>query len=131
LPQELQKMDGFENEQMTEFFSEYARLCFKNFGSRVKYWITFNEPYIFAMKGYDFANFAPGIKEPLEAPYKVVHTMLKCHALAYGIYQREFKDQQQGKIGLSIDSSNYSARNPEAKGDIEAADKCYQFRVSI
>lgn len=122
-------MGGWTNEQLVQAFGEYARLCFDRFGPFVKTWITFNEPYVFAMKGYDFATFAPGIKDPLEGPYKVIHTMLKSHALAYQIYQAEFKGRQGGRIGLALDSSNYSAKDSDSKDDLDVVDKAYQFRV--
>ena len=45
LPQHLQEAyGGWESEQMVDIFGDYARLCFEQFGDRVKYWITFNEP---------------------------------------------------------------------------------------
>lgn len=81
------------------------------------------------MKVYDFATFAPAIKEPLESPYKAVHTMLKSHAVAYQIYKNEFKDKQKGKVGFSVDSSNYGPKDPSSPTDLEAADKAFQFRV--
>lgn len=129
LPQSLQELGGWLNEQLVEFFVDYARLCFEKFGDRVKYFVTFNEPYVNVIKGYDLAVFAPGIKEPLESPYKAVHTMLKSHALTYQVYQKEFKDKQQGQIGISIDSSNYSPKDPNSQEDRDAADRAYQFRV--
>jgi beta-glucosidase/6-phospho-beta-glucosidase/beta-galactosidase len=124
-------MGGFLNEELIGIFGEFSRLCFKSFGDRVKHWITFNEPYIFAIKAYDFATFAPGIKEPLEAPYRVVHTMIKAHALSYLIYKEEFVSKQKGKVGLAIDTSHYGPRDPDSAEDKAAAERAYQFRVII
>ena len=36
---------------MVKAFADYAELCFQNFGDRVKFWITFNEPFIVAQLG--------------------------------------------------------------------------------
>ncbi|NLC41915.1 MAG: family 1 glycosylhydrolase, partial [Erysipelothrix sp.] len=45
LPKTLQdEYDGWESRQIVEDFVEYARVCFENFGDRVKYWIVLNEP---------------------------------------------------------------------------------------
>uniref|UniRef100_A0A0A0LZM1 Beta-glucosidase n=1 Tax=Cucumis sativus TaxID=3659 RepID=A0A0A0LZM1_CUCSA len=41
-------------------YRDFADLCFKEFGDRVKHWITFNEQYIFAAYGYATGLFAPG-----------------------------------------------------------------------
>ena len=32
---------------MTAYFKDYCEICFKNYGDRVKTWITFNEPLTF------------------------------------------------------------------------------------
>ncbi|KAL9259512.1 Isoflavonoid 7-O-beta-apiosyl-glucoside beta-glycosidase-like protein [Drosera capensis] len=38
----------------------YADLCFKEFGDRVKYWVTLNEPNYFTIYGYAYGTDAPG-----------------------------------------------------------------------
>uniref|UniRef100_A0A0A0M010 Beta-glucosidase n=1 Tax=Cucumis sativus TaxID=3659 RepID=A0A0A0M010_CUCSA len=40
-------------------YRDFAELCFKEFGDRVKHWITFNEQYIFILYGYAIGLFAP------------------------------------------------------------------------
>ena len=35
LPQALQEFGGFENDTIVDFFNDYARICFENFGDRV------------------------------------------------------------------------------------------------
>jgi beta-glucosidase/6-phospho-beta-glucosidase/beta-galactosidase len=39
----------------------FADLAFENFGSRVKTWITFNEPSIVCDLGYLYGRHAPGL----------------------------------------------------------------------
>uniref|UniRef100_A0A0A0M004 Beta-glucosidase n=1 Tax=Cucumis sativus TaxID=3659 RepID=A0A0A0M004_CUCSA len=51
---------GFLSEQIIDDYRDFAELCFKEFGDRVKHWITFNEQYIFASYGYATGLFAPG-----------------------------------------------------------------------
>ena len=43
------------------FLSDYARLCFKTYGDRVKLWATLNEPWVAAVFGYGTGFHAPGI----------------------------------------------------------------------
>lgn len=83
-------------------FERYAFTCFKAFGDRVKYWITFNEPRGLTIQGYDTGIQAPGrcsllghwfCKEGKSSvePYVVAHNILLSHAAAYHTYQRHFK----------------------------------------
>ncbi|KAM7510205.1 hypothetical protein LguiB_009080 [Lonicera macranthoides] len=55
-----EKYGGFRNSQIIEDFAYYADVCFKNFGNRVKHWITLNEPWTFSYGGYAIGRFAPG-----------------------------------------------------------------------
>lgn len=41
------KYGGWLSEASVADFAEYARICFEAFGSRVKHWSTFNEPWTF------------------------------------------------------------------------------------
>ena len=44
LPETIAKNDGFANRDTVDAFVEYAKVCFKAFGDRVKLWVTINEP---------------------------------------------------------------------------------------
>ena len=55
------------------FCSDYARVCFKNFGDRVKFWATLNEPWVSAVIGYGNGVHAPGIVRPKDGPYLGMH----------------------------------------------------------
>lgn len=46
-PQMLQeKYGGWQNVTMVNYFNDFANLCFERFGNKVKYWITFNNPWV-------------------------------------------------------------------------------------
>ncbi|KAF5307523.1 hypothetical protein FQR65_LT06878 [Abscondita terminalis] len=60
LPLVLSNLGGFTNEAIADWFEDYAEILFKNFGDRVKMWITINEPRIMCDYGYAFGFFAPG-----------------------------------------------------------------------
>lgn len=130
LPQALQDNGGWLNKEIVETFGEFARLCFKLFGDRVKLWTTINEPYISGIMSYYFGYFAPGIHEPLESPYTYVHHQLMSHANAYRIYEKEFKATQGGIVGINIDSSCYLPNDKNSPDDVEAANRAFAFRVS-
>lgn len=106
LPQKLQDVGGWPNETVVEHFENYARIAYENFGDRVKQWITFNEAFVVCVSGYGVGVHAPGIKSA-EAPYQCAHNVLKSHAKAYRLYEREFKQRQGGICGITIDSGWY------------------------
>lgn len=51
---------GWLTPDIIDQFNEYADFCFKTFGSRVKHWITLNEPHTFNTAGYGTGVHAPG-----------------------------------------------------------------------
>lgn len=65
----------------------------------MKYWTTFPDIHL-AAEGYGSEHFAPGYQEPIfggHSDYPVLHYFLKSHAIAYQLYNNEFKEKQKGK----------------------------------
>lgn len=88
LPISLEKKGGYYSDSFMDWFGDYARTCFKEFGDLVTYWATFNEPYVFCGS---FGN------DSASKDYLCVHNVLKAHAKAYRIYEKEFRSTQKGK----------------------------------
>ncbi|KAK6148518.1 hypothetical protein DH2020_019430 [Rehmannia glutinosa] len=60
LPDILEKeYEGFLSKNIVADFREYANLCFFEFGDRVKWWTTLNEPWTYAVNGYVKGTFPP------------------------------------------------------------------------
>nr|CAD7195860.1 unnamed protein product [Timema douglasi] len=94
LPQHLQDLGGWVNPILVEYFEDYARVLFTEFGDRVKWWLTFNEPLVFSY-GYSIpAVFAPAVDAPGVGNYLASATILKAHARAYHLYDDEFRAEQ-------------------------------------
>lgn len=51
LPYRLEKEGGWSNRKIIEAFINYARVLFENYGDRVRYWLTINEPNMMIMHG--------------------------------------------------------------------------------
>ncbi|CAN7004131.1 unnamed protein product, partial [Brassica oleracea var. botrytis] len=66
LPQTLQdEYEGFLDRQIIQNFKDYADLCFKEFGGKVKHWITINQLYTVPTRGYAIRTDAPGRCSPM------------------------------------------------------------------
>ncbi|GJN38518.1 hypothetical protein PR202_gb27568 [Eleusine coracana subsp. coracana] len=114
LPQVLQdEYNGFLSPRFIEDFTAFADVCFKNFGDRVKRWVTLNEPNIEPIGGYDFGTQPPrrcsypfgknctGGNSSTE-PYIVAHHALLAHASAVSLYRNKYKATQGGQIGITL-----------------------------
>jgi beta-galactosidase len=126
LPLTLQfERDGLLNPEIVDSFKEYADVCFHYFGDRVKYWLTLNEPYVYAMFGHGFGIMAPGRKSRNE-PYLVGHHFLLSHAKIVEHYREKYQHKQDGKISLAL---NCDWREPltDSPGDVAAAQRALEF----
>ncbi|XP_069681395.1 myrosinase 1-like isoform X2 [Periplaneta americana] len=130
LPQSLQDLGGWTNEVIAEYFEDYARVLFSNYGDRVKWWITMNGPRLF-WDGYEGSSailpFAPYVNGTGIAPYLEGHTMLKAHAKVYHLYKNEFQKTQQGKISISASLTWFDPENVNSSAHIAAAERMFDF----
>ncbi|KAE8802177.1 Beta-glucosidase 31 [Hordeum vulgare] len=140
LPQALQdEYNGMLSRKFIDDYTVYADVCFKNFGDRVKYWSTLNEPNIEPIGGYDQGFFPPqrcslpfGIScnngNSTTEPYIVTHHLLLAHASAVSLYKEKYQDKQGGKIGLTLLGSwnKPATQTPE---DIAAAARMNDFHI--
>lgn len=113
LPDELEKRYGglLNKEEFVADYARYARVVFEAFGSKVKQWITFNEPWCSSVLGYNLGAHAPGrtsdrAKNPVgdgsTEPWIVGHNILVAHGAAVKIYRDEFKARDGGEIGITL-----------------------------
>lgn len=80
LPHELELKGGWTNRDIVSWFSDYAEICARHFGDRVKHWMVMNEPMVFTGTGYFLGVHAPGrtgLKNFLPA---VHHSVLSMNA---------------------------------------------------
>ncbi|KAJ4977799.1 hypothetical protein NE237_008579 [Protea cynaroides] len=138
LPQALEdKYGGFLSPLIVKDFQDYAELCYKEFGNRVKYWITFNEPWTFSRAGYALGGNAPGrcskwvnvncsAGNSATEPYLVAHHQLLAHAAAVNLYKEKYQASQKGKIGITL-VLHWMVPFSKSKSDREAAQRAIDF----
>lgn len=127
LPQPLQEFGGWPNEELVNFYEDYARIVFSLFGDRVKNWITFNEPIQVCSMGYGSGDLAPGYNSSGIGEYQCGRTLILAHARAYHLYERKFKSTQKGKVGITI-SAGWYQQATNSPADVEAAERAIQMR---
>ncbi|XP_060064598.1 uncharacterized protein LOC132544951 [Ylistrum balloti] len=128
LPQALQlKYNGWLNESMIDIFANYTDFCFKQFGNRVKFWITFNEPWIVSWLGYSVAVFAPGMYGPGTNAYTVSHHLILSHAKTWQIYNSTYRETQKGQVGITLNAGWSEPQDPFNPSHLEAAERATQF----
>lgn len=81
-PAALQAKGTWENPDSPKWFEEYASLCARRFGDRVKDFITLNEPQCFIGLGLSTGVHAPGLKLPACSTIPASHHVLKGHGMA-------------------------------------------------
>ncbi|KAJ8973917.1 hypothetical protein NQ317_000462 [Molorchus minor] len=130
LPQYLQELGGFPNPKIADYFADYARLAFREFGEDVKYWTTFNEPKQICQYSYGSGLLAPGIWTSGVGDYLCVRTVLLAHAKAYHIYDEEFREEQNGLMSIVLDTT-WAEPVSNRTEDVEAAERRLQFAFGV
>lgn len=127
LPQTLADRGGWRNRKSVDWFANYAEIMFKALGSKVRTWITFNEPFIDRMllgallRNMINPTFAPS-ENFFDIPGKVLaqqaieaHHLLLAHAKAIKVYRSL---GLEGKIGITL---SISPAYPESDTDADKA----------
>ncbi|KAG2456947.1 klotho [Polypterus senegalus] len=99
---------GIDNVQP---FADYARLCFQKLGDLVKFWITLNEP------------------NTRDRSFDMGHTLLKAHASAWHIYDKDFREEQNGKISITLHANWIESAYPFTRNDGEPATRVLEFSL--
>ncbi|XP_056630381.1 myrosinase 1-like [Diorhabda sublineata] len=125
-PQTFENIGGWTNEMIIDRYVDYSRVLFETFGGDVKYWLTFNEPKQICQEGYGAGIKAPGIMSHGFGEYLCAHNVIKAHAKVWHMYNKEFRNKQQGQVGITIDSM-WMEPETNSEVDILAAERKMQF----
>lgn len=105
MPAILDEKGSWSNRESVEWFVNYAKVLFENFGDRVKYWITINEQNILTLVGdvIGTLKIPDGCSNILKETYQQNHHMLVAQAKVMGLCHEMFPDAKIGpapNIGL-------------------------------
>ncbi|XP_010652184.1 beta-glucosidase 11 isoform X1 [Vitis vinifera] len=104
LPQVLEdEYEGWLSRRIVKDFTEFADVCFREYGDRVSHWTTLNEGNVFALAGYDSGILPPQRCSPPFGhrsctkgnssfePYIAGHHLLLAHASAARLYKKKYQ----------------------------------------
>ncbi|XP_033145142.1 beta-glucosidase 15 isoform X1 [Brassica rapa] len=132
-PQSLEDAyGGFLGAKVVNDFRDYADICFKNFGDRVKHWMTLNEPLAVVQQGYVAGGLAPGrcskFTNPnctggdgATEPYIVGHNLILAHGAAVKVYREKYKASQKGQVGIALNAGWYLPYTESAEDRLAVA----------
>ncbi|XP_054812770.1 beta-glucosidase 12-like [Prosopis cineraria] len=138
LPQALEdEYGGLLSPKIVKDFVRYAEVCFREFGDRVKHWITLNEPSSYSIEGYANGIFPPGrcssflglncsAGDSSTEPYLVTHHLILAHAEAVKLYRKKYQISQKGQVGVTLAFMWYVPIS-QSKADKDATSRANDF----
>ena len=124
---------GWRSRKLIDFFVRYAEVCFKRFGSKVKYWMTFNEinnQRIVNVPFLTFTNsglvFGEG-EDPLATMYQAAHYELVASARAVKIAHSLNQDLRVGCMIAFGPTYGYSCAPKDQLLALKDMDRSFWF----
>ena len=96
MPQALEERGGWEKRESIDWFVNFAKVMFENFGDRVKYWLTINEQNVLILSGDIIGTTTLTGPEKYKSLYQQNHHMLVAQAKAMALCHEMVEG---GKIG--------------------------------
>ncbi|KAK4838746.1 hypothetical protein QYF36_016118 [Acer negundo] len=123
-----------------EDFVHFAKTWFENFGERVKYRTTLNEPNLFTEMAYIRGRYPPARCSPPfgncsvgnsdTEPLIVLHNMSLSHAKAVKLYRQSFQEKQGGCIGIVAAARMYEPLRNESELNQVAVRRKLAFKLA-
>ncbi|KAK6283593.1 hypothetical protein POUND7_002545 [Theobroma cacao] len=140
LPQEIEDRYGsWLSPESQEDFAYFADVCFRYFGDRVKYWVTFNEPNYQVKFGYRTGTFPPSrcswpfgnctSGDSEKEPFIAAHNIILSHAAAVHIYRTKYQAKQGGSIGIVLNCAWFEPIS-NSLADKLAAERAQSFSIN-
>ncbi|XP_061542615.1 beta-klotho [Phycodurus eques] len=101
LPGALHASGGWLNSSTAEAFRDYAALCYRELGSRVRYWITVNEP-----------NRLTDIYSDGDERQRAARNLLVAHAKAWRLHERRRPRRPGTEVSLALHADWAEPANP-------------------
>jgi beta-glucosidase len=122
LPQAMQDVGGWANRDVARYFADYCGTVVDHLGDRVKRWMIFNEPWVFAVLGYMAGYHAPGIRDA-DMTLRATHIV----NIAQGLAARAVR--ATGKVDAVSSAFSMTWMSPASASDEDraAAERLHAF----
>jgi beta-glucosidase/6-phospho-beta-glucosidase/beta-galactosidase len=114
------------SDSIVNHFLDYARIVFREYAGKVKLWLSFNEPHVFCPSDWTYGYLQPFSNPPVK-PYICAHNVIKAHALAYRLFDAEYR--QGGEMGITLNVDWPEPLNSSDSTHNDASDRSMHFHV--
>ena len=97
----LSRINGWENPKAIRYFLGYVRKMTEALADKVKYWVTINEPMVYAYYSYLSGEWPPQKKNPV-LTNKVANNLADAHIRAYRSIHSFYKENKISPPMVSI-----------------------------
>lgn len=104
LPIWFARMGGFENKKAPFYFSRYCEYVVSKMGEYAKFWITINEPMVYAGQGYGQGVWPPFKKGSFIKLLRVVDNLVTSHNV---VYKKIKAIDSNVQVGVAADQVDY------------------------
>lgn len=115
-PQWIAQKGGWENPRVVHYFERYVRKVVDELGELVDFWVTINEPMVYALQGYWNKKWPPQVHS-LTRLNRVINNLASAHTSAYHVIHKVFPE---AKVGLAQSAIAYEGAHAKHSLDIHA-----------
>jgi beta-glucosidase len=112
-PKWLAKIGGWTNKKVVFYFTRFAKRILKEYQDLVDFWVTINEPLVYASKSYLEGIWPPEKKSPILF-LKVLQNQISVHKK---IFQTLHRFNPNIKIGIAKNNQFFESENPDSPSD--------------
>jgi beta-glucosidase len=106
----LTEIGGWENPEVSSYFLRFAKRIFTEYFDFVDFWITINEPLVFASESYLDGTWPPK-KKSFFSLLNVIKNQISCHKK---IFEEFHKIRKDVKVGIAKNNAYFEPFNPKS-----------------
>lgn len=129
MPKPLYDQGGWENRDIVDYFTKYAKVCIDAFGDRVPLWAVMNEIKYYSYCSYVVGNYPPNHLLDFNAFWRAEYHLLLASAKTVAYFR---SSPAIGEIGAAVDTGNVEIEKttPEYLEAAHKADLFYNLSIT-